>query len=697
MRVFIVILLQFLLSAGLFLTGATDAYCHRTEKPDLLSDKTVSGVPIPTFTEQPASSTCANTNTSYTTQSEKTNYSWIVPGILNVDYTIVSGGIAITSNTVTIKWLTEGSKTVTVNYSDGGIQGTTPASATTSVSFDTQPPVITCQASFTDEQCKYLSTYFTAPTYSDNCGVTKLTWAMVGATTASSASAGINTITNYPLGEGTTTITYTVYDAANNSSTCSFNVTAIDHKSKCSSNDFALNKFFLADVNGDPIIGNCTPGTLVNAYLYVLFTPNTNASRYSLKILYDLAQNGIHKLEGNCYFDQVPIQANVALRLEPIVWTCGEKIQINNFYFSWQTKVQTCDCTPSQCSSIPGPIDVELPLRNRFTYNTVCDPTTMKMSFHGYTQDGKAPYTYTWNFGADATPPTVTVGPTITTENIQNVSYGTYGTKTVTLTVVDANSTSLSESNISVDVSQLPVISGTLSVCAGSTTTLAGTGTPATLNPWVSQSTGVALVSSSGVVTGISEGDSEITYTNIYGCSTKATVTVKPKPSVNSFANQSYCNGTIVPVTVPTSIVSGSTFSWTNSNTAIGLAANGTGNVPSFTATNSTTTTITATITITPTSSLGCVGFPFSYTVTVYPTPTVNPISNQVYCITSQANATAVTGPVAGSSFAWTNSNTSIGLVASGTGSIPTFLTTNPTSSMITGTIINRHFNLHTF
>ena len=46
-------------------------------------------------------------------------------------------------------------------------------------------------------------------------------------------------------------------------------------------------------------------------------------------------------------------------------------------------------------------------------------------------------------------------------------------------------------------------------------------------------------------------------------------------------------------------------YSWANNNTSIGLAANGTGNIPSFTAVNTGSTPVTATITGTPVSSPG--------------------------------------------------------------------------------------------
>lgn len=67
-------------------------------------------------------------NVIYTTQSGKSGYIWTYPGTLNTDYTITSGG-AITDNSVTLKYITFGSKTVTINYTENGC---TAASATSS-------------------------------------------------------------------------------------------------------------------------------------------------------------------------------------------------------------------------------------------------------------------------------------------------------------------------------------------------------------------------------------------------------------------------------------------------------------------------------------------------------------------------------------------------------------------------------------
>ncbi|MBX9888658.1 MAG: T9SS sorting signal type C domain-containing protein [Flavobacteriaceae bacterium] len=71
---------------------------------------------VKNFTVAPSSSTCPSTDVTYTTQSGMTNYVWTVPGALGTDYSITSGSLGTTSNSVTLKWLTAGSKTVTVNY-----------------------------------------------------------------------------------------------------------------------------------------------------------------------------------------------------------------------------------------------------------------------------------------------------------------------------------------------------------------------------------------------------------------------------------------------------------------------------------------------------------------------------------------------------------------------------------------------------
>ncbi len=100
-----------------------------------------------------------------------------------------------------------------------------------------QPNFTTCPANQirnTDAGQCYATYTPPQPTFTDNCAVTRLTWAMTGATTATSPATLINYVpsTQFGLtgttGVGVTTITYTATDAAGNTRTCSFTVTVND-------------------------------------------------------------------------------------------------------------------------------------------------------------------------------------------------------------------------------------------------------------------------------------------------------------------------------------------------------------------------------------------------------------------------------------------------------------------------------------
>ncbi|NIG56389.1 PKD domain-containing protein [Chitinophaga sp. Cy-1792] len=156
-------------------------------------------------------------------------------------------------------------------------------------------------------------------------------------------------------------------------------------------------------------------------------------------------------------------------------------------------------------------------------------------------------------------------------------------------------------------------------------------------------------------------------------------VEVNPIPTVNKPADQVLCNNTATTAINFTGSNAGTVFNWTNNNPAIGLAASGTGNIPAFTAVNTGATNQVATITITPVRD-GCTGTAQTMTITVIPTPTVTTSGNQVVCA-GQATAVVTFGSnVAGTTFAWMNDNTSIGLPASGTGNIPSFTGINMTA-----------------
>jgi len=96
---------------------------------------------------------------------------------------------------------------------------------------------------------------------------------------------------------------------------------------------------------------------------------------------------------------------------------------------------------------------------------------------------------------------------------------------------------------------------------------------------------------------------------------------VNAPPTVSTVANQIVVTGSNAPAINFTG--SGRDFIWTNSNPNIGLAASGSGNIPTFKAINNGTTPVTATITVTPVTSglfygLSTSGFLSPGTITVF-------------------------------------------------------------------------------
>jgi large repetitive protein len=98
---------------------------------------------------------------------------------------------------------------------------------------------------------------------------------------------------------------------------------------------------------------------------------------------------------------------------------------------------------------------------------------------------------------------------------------------------------------------------------------------------------------------------------------TTLTVAVNAIPTLSIRTDTTVTDGALVP-TYNFVASAGANVNWFNSNTAIGLAANGTGPVPSFTAINEGTAPVTATVTATPVIG-GCAGSDQTYKITVVP------------------------------------------------------------------------------
>ncbi|HAD15188.1 MAG TPA: hypothetical protein DCF33_22410, partial [Saprospirales bacterium] len=172
------------------------------------------------------------------------------------------------------------------------------------------------------------------------------------------------------------------------------------------------------------------------------------------------------------------------------------------------------------------------------------------------------------------------------------------------------------------------------------------------------------------------------------GNSQSVSITVLPLPEVDAVMDMTYCDGDMVPSVLFTSNVPGATFSWSRTNENIGLpSTNGTGNVPSFTASNSGNFPITATFSVVATitqNGVSCTGSPKQFTITVNPVPEVNPVQNMTYCSGAVVPAIALSSNVLGATLAWSHTNTAIGLaLQNGMGNIPSFTANNTTNSPI--------------
>ena len=170
------------------------------------------------------------------------------------------------------------------------------------------------------------------------------------------------------------------------------------------------------------------------------------------------------------------------------------------------------------------------------------------------------------------------------------------------------------------------------------------------------------------------------------GPTTSFNITINPIPSVNATSLIALCDGQNSSVINPTSPISGTSFSWINSNENIGLGSNsGTGSIPSFTATNNGTTPISSTITYTPENN-NCVGPDEQIEITINPVPNVVPLNDTTLCSGTSINTIVFAGNpiINNTSYDWSNSLVSIGLQANGSGNIPSFISTNGSSQNVT-------------
>jgi len=288
------------------------------------------------------------------------------------------------------------------------------------------------------------------------------------------------------------------------------------------------------------------------------------------------------------------------------------------------------------------------------------------------------------------------------TSNQANFVFNTPGTHWISLIVVNNHGCSDTLTK-SILINPIPVFTQPqdITICNG---TLSGSIELASLYPggnfsWSNDNTSIGLSSAGNwnIPTFIANNNSNTTVqANItlsviaQGCSFTAPsflISVQPTPQVDQPTNQTLCNNSATSAIVFTSNSNPNyTYSWQNNTPSIGLVNSGMGNISAFTAVNTSTTPVNATITVTPQFN-GCAGIPKSFYILVNPTPNVSAPSNQTVCNGTQLNAIQFSVNPSNASISWTNTQTSIGLAASGTGNINSFQAENTTGNAVTSNI----------
>ena len=111
---------------------------------------------------------------------------------------------------------------------------------------------------------------------------------------------------------------------------------------------------------------------------------------------------------------------------------------------------------------------------------------------------------------------------------------------------------------------------------------------------------------------------------------------MNPTAEMNDPEDMVVCNAEVTDAVEFTTDNTGgtTTYTWTNDTPAIGLAATGSGDLPSFTAINTGTEPIVATVEVTPlfTDDINCDGISQTFTITVNPSAQVDEPNDRVLC-----------------------------------------------------------------
>ena len=230
----------------------------------------------------------------------------------------------------------------------------------------------------------------------------------------------------------------------------------------------------------------------------------------------------------------------------------------------------------------------------------------------------------------------------------------------------------------------VPSVSGASSLCPGGTISLTDSTTGGN---WSVGSSAIATIGSlSGVVTGVSAGTTNITYTYSSGSCTGSavkTITVNSLPTVAAIGGTTNLCLSSTPTSTLTDATSGGTFAWSSSNSAVAIIGSASGSVTGL---------VSGSATITYSYNNGICSNMVTTSVIVANTPTAVSVSPLLASLCSSSPAqmlTALGGIIPGST---TISSGTISFAATNTsGGSSTSLTMSgvPAGAVVTGIAVN--------
>jgi hypothetical protein len=622
---------------------------------------TVNALPVPTISG-PASACVNSTGNTYTTESNMTNYLWVV----SAGGSISAGG-GPSNPTVVVTWNTAGAQTVSVNYTNGN--GCTASNPTVyNVTVNALPvPTITGPASACVNSAGNV--------YTTQGSMSNYVWAVsAGGTITAGGGPGNNSviITWTTAGAQTVSVNYTNGNGCTASSPTVYNVTVnalpvptitgpasacVNSAGNVYTTQGSMSNYVWAVSAGGTITAGGGPGNnsvivtwaTAGAQTVSVNYTNGNGCTASSPTVYNVT---VHALPvptitgpasvcvnsaGNVYTTQGSMSNYVWAVSAGGTITAGGGPGNNTVIVTWTTAgAQTVSVNYTNgngcTASSPTVYNVTV---NALPVPTITGPASVCVNTAGnvYTTQGSMS-NYVWAVSAGGTI-TAGGGPG---NNTVIVTWTTAGAQTVSVNYTNGNGCTASSPtvyNVTVNALPVPTITGPASVCVNSAGNVYTTQGSMSNYVWA-VSAGGTITAGGGpgnntvIVTWNTAGAQTVSvnYTNVNGC-TAATPTifnvmVTPNNTILLSSavgtnNQTVCiNSAITNITYATTGATGATFT--------GLPTGVTGVWASNTVTISGTPSVSGTFNYTVTLTGGCGNVAATGTITVNPRPITSPI-----------------------------------------------------------------------